>query len=183
METPPHRRRRPATLETPMPFTREEYYNDVCSYAADLRARCRKGEIRSTDALREDVEEMVDGSCWIIYTARALAVLGFTRNEDAAEDAIGWEGLCEGAGSFDELVTRKAYYAMLADVEAEIPSDDFDAENPSTWTVHERDPEDPGFSTCGEDADEVPVAADREAVTCPACLRYRARREAADASA
>lgn len=162
-----------------MPFTREEYYNDVSSYAADLRDRCRKGAIRSTDALREAAEEDVDGSQWVIYTARAFALLGFTRNEDAAEDAIGWDSLCEGAGNFDELVTRKAYYAMLADVEAEIADDDFDAENPSTWVTHERDPEDPGFSTCGEDADEVPVADDPAAVTCPDCLRYRARREAA----
>lgn len=170
-----------------MTFTREDYRATVKCYADDLISDCRNGRIRSAEALREAAEEVVDGSQWIIYTGRASVLLGFTRNPDAAEDALGWEALSSGAGSFDELVTRKAFYAMLADVEEAVnDADDFDANDPETWMIHERDPEDDGFTYCGADPDEVPEA-EGEAVTCPDCLRYRARRlaqvETPDASA
>ena len=61
--------------------------------------------------------EQVDGCYWVIYTHAAHKVYLYSPNEDAIFDD--GEGLA-GCESMAEALTRMAFYAMLADVQARI---------------------------------------------------------------
>ncbi len=122
-------------METPAPtagatgdtmLTIDDYHRTVGFIAGNLRHICRGGFIRSAEGLREAAEHAVQMSRCFHNPDNAIKVLGFSGNADAAEDALGWSGLVAGCHSFDEMVHRKAYYALLADVEALLVDIHFD---------------------------------------------------------
>jgi hypothetical protein len=91
--------------------TSQEYWKDV----RDCAASAVSDEDWSKDVdLSDRVHEIVDGSQWVIYTWRNLKVLEHTAHFDAYEDHD-----C-GETSLSEILAVAAYYAMLADVHAEI---------------------------------------------------------------
>lgn len=61
-----------------------------------------------------DVDEQVDGNYWVIYIHAAHKVLQYSSNEDAVFEDSG----VEGCDSMAEVLTRMAFCAMQADVEA-----------------------------------------------------------------
>lgn len=60
----------------------------------------------------------------MIYTHKARAVLLHSRNEDAIFEELG----SQEVESMGELYSRAAYFAMLADVTAELPDEDEETE-------------------------------------------------------
>ncbi len=95
-----------------MPYPAKEYFDAIESYAKECAERVEAGEDAS-----DVMHEMVDGSEWIIYTSRNLAVIEHSRNEEAAWDMLGDDALAK-CSNFGETVQRIAFYAMLADVSA-----------------------------------------------------------------
>lgn len=73
------------------------------------------------DRIRDDafdrVHEAVDSNYWITYTARALDVLKWSRNDDAIFDE--GDGL-HGVSSMSDVYTQAAFWAMRADVISEL---------------------------------------------------------------
>jgi hypothetical protein len=64
-----------------------------------------------------DPSEQVDDNYWVIYTHAAHKVWIYSPNENAVFDD--GDGL-EGCDCMSEALTRMAFYAMLADVQARI---------------------------------------------------------------
>ena len=101
--------------------TSQEYWKDV----RDCAASAVSNENWSQDvALADRVHELVDQSQWVIYTGRNLRVLEHTAHFDAYEDdeRVRNEGRTEvsSSQSISAILTVAAYYAMQADVHAEI---------------------------------------------------------------
>lgn len=91
----------------------------ICNYLSDVRSMAvgiiaEHGD--DDDAINDAIHEWVDGSQWIIYTARARKVLEFSSNDEAGPDSMGWEGFVSGCNGWSDLFTRGAYFAMCADV-------------------------------------------------------------------
>lgn len=93
-------------------ITAYQYHRDVESMACDIVEE--HGHDR--DAIIDAVHEWVDGSQWVIYTARARKVLEFSDNDEAGPDSLGWEDFAAGATGWADLYSRGAYFAMCADV-------------------------------------------------------------------
>lgn len=64
-----------------------------------------------------DVELACDGNYWTIYTHAAIKLLQYSRNEDAFFEA---GADLTGITSFQDLMTTLAFYALCADVRAEM---------------------------------------------------------------
>ena len=93
-------------------WSERDYWEHVASLAREVEEQARGGCDR-----HDATWEAVDGSAWVIYTAGNLGVLRATRNDDAAWE--NGEGV-DGCSSSSEVYTRMAFYALLADVEAEV---------------------------------------------------------------
>jgi hypothetical protein len=91
----------------------QEYWDSLRSIAEEAKEAEKRGEDP-----QQFIHESVDGSHHIIYTYANLYVLQHGRNEDAVFDQMGSDAL-SGCNSYGEVMQRMAYYAMLADVEAE----------------------------------------------------------------
>lgn len=94
-------------------LTDSDYYGEIRQLARDLFT-----EEDSRD-LSERVTENIDGHRWVIYYAYALDVLRISRNSDALFDSLG-DDACNGVSSLGELHSRAAYFALEADLWAEI---------------------------------------------------------------
>ena len=109
--------------------TYQEYWKDVRDCAAsavsDIGRRSQAARSLEAMGLSEDwpkdvdlsdrVHELVDGSQWVIYTWRNLRVLQYTAHFDAYEGETSLS-----TQSLSSILTVSAYYAMHADVYAEI---------------------------------------------------------------
>lgn len=118
---------RPRTLEELVSFgtdrLREDYYSDVRSMAEDVLSQVldeETDEDAAREALEERLWESVDGSAWVIYTARALDVLRVSENEGYALEEWGTDGILEdGAIQWSRL----AFGALYADVSERLWAD------------------------------------------------------------
>lgn len=101
-------------------YSESEYWASVHGYADDLVAEYRglDEDERGGFDLTERLDEVIDGSAWIIYNSAALRVMQYTDNDDAHVDSFGSEGLGEKLeeGGFYSLVCLLAYSAMRQDV-------------------------------------------------------------------
>lgn len=128
---------RPRTLDELVSFgvdrLREDYYGDVRSMAEDVLSQVLDEETDEEDAreaLSERIHESVDGSAWVIYTARALDVLRVSENDGAYVDNFGTDGIVsDGSINWSAL----AFGAMEADVSERVWAD-FE-----TWTEKRED--------------------------------------------
>lgn len=93
-------------------YTWEDYWASVRSIVSDIMEEHAPSlEEADYDAARDAVWESVDGSCWVIYYARAFAALQHSENETAIDEHGDGER-CD----FWTYITRAAFYAMAADV-------------------------------------------------------------------
>ena len=97
---------------------RARYWQDVRDFAAEIVADNPEDENAQSDA----AHEYADGSQWVIYTRMAYLVALVSDNADAHEDAV---SITEGGRvgetpTLDSMVTLAAYFAMRADIEAQI---------------------------------------------------------------
>lgn len=116
--------------------TRAAYWSSVYGIADEILAE----HYGDDDAINDAVHEHVDGSGWIIYTGKQLAVLLLTQNDPDGEDVASMSG-----GSWDSMQTVAAFLAMERDVYDDI-----------RYKIDNADTECPD---CGGDMD----------VTCPYC--------------
>jgi len=97
--------------------TEREYREDVDSTAAELFDNAKENHPDDKDALRDEafeaIHEAVDGSQWVIYTARAMRVLMYSRNDDAIFEQ--GEGLGH-VSSMAEVYSQAAFWAFYQDV-------------------------------------------------------------------
>lgn len=93
-----------SVLQVARALEETEYWADVRDVAKEALEECPDNE----EAQDDFVWESVDGSSWVIYTARNLDVLRFTSNEDA------WQEF--GELSPENWLAQAAFAAMLADV-------------------------------------------------------------------
>jgi hypothetical protein len=110
-----------------------DYRSGVEAIASSVIERARAGE-DPYDVLHEEVE----GSWWIIYTHAAIAVLAHSRNDDEIFEQRGSDALT-GCNSMAEVYALAAYYALQADVLAELHDDGYDLSDPDTFAVPEDD--------------------------------------------
>lgn len=87
------------------------YWENVEQIAKDVQQAAHDGQDEG-DRLHEEI----DGSWWIIYNHASRAVMEHTENDDAIFDELGKDAV-DGKGSFQEIVTACAFYAMRADVQ------------------------------------------------------------------
>lgn len=99
---------------------RAEYFEAVASFAEDAENEVKNGNITDEDDYREYIEQSVDGSSWVIYTANALQVLRYCGNHDAYTDEFGEVPMQGSEINWSAL----AYAAMLEDVRERVT--DFD---------------------------------------------------------
>jgi hypothetical protein len=91
-----------------------DYRASVAAMAAEVLRQCKEEGADRADAIHAEA----DGSCWAIYTWRALRVLQFSRNDDAAIEECGPD-IFRHCGSMAELYSRAAYFALRADIAEE----------------------------------------------------------------
>lgn len=91
-------------------ITHRDYWNEIASIAESVFGECKEYERDPSDVLWE----WVDGHSWIIYTYKATKVMEHTDNPDSYFVEIG-EGL--SGDSWGEIVSKLAFFAMLADVQ------------------------------------------------------------------
>lgn len=91
--------------------TESHYRDDVRTIAREVWEE----RDNPTDDGADRIHEFVDGSAWVIYTARAIRVCLYSRNDDACFDEMGTDCL-SGCDSACAVYTRIAYSAMVADV-------------------------------------------------------------------
>lgn len=141
---------------------RADYFRSVEGIASEILDRMTgerdsSGELvrqcADWDDVDEAVRENVDGSAWIIYTARARSVLALSDNSDAYEDVNGEPGASAEA---------RAFYAMEADVLAKLDElaaerfgEDFDRDDVDTWRTEAQRAEDDDAED--DDDDGCPV--------------------------
>lgn len=89
-----------------------EYWADVRGYAKEALRMIREEGRDEFDVLHE----LVDGSEWIIYNARAVRVLVYSPNEDEVEHQ---DEIVRGKGIW-AIFTQAAFWAMYADVRDEL---------------------------------------------------------------
>ena len=87
---------------------RAHYWQSVEDYAHECISNARE----YNRDLAEVIWEMVDGSEWVIYYARAADVCRFSPNDGAVFDCMTLDG-CESIG---EVHTRAAFFAFQADI-------------------------------------------------------------------
>lgn len=93
---------------------------EIRSIAADARK-----EAREQDAdLHDYLHELIDGHQFVIYVHKARAVLLHSSNENAIFEELG----SQEVESMEELYSKAAYFAMLADVTEELPDEDEETE-------------------------------------------------------
>lgn len=100
-----------------MELTAADYWNEIESIAREVTKEAREYNRDVCDVLHETI----DGHRWIIYCRFNAYVLLHSDHDSAMWD----EGLEDGISSHDEYMTRAAYCAMVADVQAH---EDYDAE-------------------------------------------------------
>ena len=88
--------------------TEADYRDSVTTYAKLALSRSRDGE-----ELSDVIHEIVDSSCWVIYTWRARLVCQWSKNEDAFFDENG--NLVQATNAC-ELWQSIAFWALRADV-------------------------------------------------------------------
>jgi hypothetical protein len=112
--------------ELALRILRADYYQDVRNVAQDARDAIDSGEIASYDQLQEYVDQSVDGSGRVIYTAQAQECILLSDHADAYFDECGdGDGLIsEGSINWSQL----AFSAFRHDVHSQlaIDSDYFD---------------------------------------------------------
>jgi hypothetical protein len=122
--------RQTVSYEDAIGVLRSEYYTDVKDMARELVKSCREGEIEDQDALQDRIHEDVDGSQWVIYTARAQVVMLVSDNDGAGPDEC-------GAGGFEWKDgvpwSQLAYFAMRADLVEQIEAEGLDVNDDSEW--------------------------------------------------
>ena len=108
--------------------SRSDYWDSIRSYAEEIREEakdrcqdecgeeCDRGmDCDTFRAVCSDLaHEKVDGSEWIIYYANHLSVIQHTENEEA------YAALGVLKGSWNDITTQVAFWAMLADLEQTI---------------------------------------------------------------
>lgn len=72
-----------------MRVLRAEYYQSTRSYAEEIEAAIRDGEISTRDAFEERLHAEIDGSQWIIYTHLNFQVLLCSSHYDAYMEEYG----------------------------------------------------------------------------------------------
>jgi hypothetical protein len=106
----------PATFDDAMRILRRWYFDEIRSLAEEAMKeypvkREDPDDDRSSDENEEDrdtwLHETIDGHEFVIYTAKAQAVILASNNPDAEEEET-------GEASTDD--SRRAYFAMRADV-------------------------------------------------------------------
>tara|TARA_S200002703_G_scaffold30814_1_gene26822 strand:- start:883 stop:1218 length:336 start_codon:yes stop_codon:yes gene_type:complete len=90
---------------------RARYWQSVEDYARECIEHAREYD-RDLSGV---VWEMVDGSEWVIYHARAADVCRFSPNENAVFDCMMTLDRCESMG---EVHARAAFFAFRADIYA-----------------------------------------------------------------
>ena len=102
---------------------RQAYYSDVRDYAREIVQSVKDGEISDRDELYTRVSETVDGTQWVIYTHKAMAVLMASDNDGAYLDEYGAEGLIDG-GALNW--SRMAFAAMERDMFEQLDAEGLD---------------------------------------------------------
>jgi serine/threonine protein kinase HipA of HipAB toxin-antitoxin module len=113
---------------------RRDYFDNVQRVADDLRSRMESDEITTRDDLYEALTESIDSHQRVIYTFQAKLGMLVTDNAEAMEDETGETGTIE----------QQMFFAMQADVRAQLERDGFDLNEPFTCaeckkTFDERD--------------------------------------------
>ena len=105
-------------------MTEHEYWCEIRSLAGDCLAEAiEDGEVTDADSLHDWLWQTIDGHEYVIYTAKAQAVLAISPNDGAYIDEYGTDGLVEdGCLNWSRL----AYGAMDADLREALPDIDWD---------------------------------------------------------
>jgi hypothetical protein len=115
-----------------MRLTEREYYDEICTLAAEAVKEARKGTFGTGEEAREGLQEWVhetlDGHEYVIYTAQAQSVISISNNDGAYVENYGSDGLVKnGELNWSAL----AYAAMEADLlEALNSTGGFDVNDP-----------------------------------------------------
>lgn len=103
------------TVEQAVSAIRADYYSDIRDYVLEARKAMAEAYIKGEDFdLSDWLHEACDGSARVIYTFQAKLGLLASDNEDAMEEETGETGTVE----------QRMYYAMRADIMADLPADD-----------------------------------------------------------
>ena len=98
---------------------RADYYSDVRDVAEEFIKRWNAGEFSDRDEAIEWLDQSVDGSGRVIYTAEAADCLRYSDHDDAAIEELGADGIDWSNGiPFSTL----AYFAYRADILDQIAS-------------------------------------------------------------
>lgn len=104
-------------IEAADAIKRREYFAAVSSIADECKAEIASGNLNDEEAVREWIEQSVDGSHWVIYAYANMDVLRYSENDSAFVGDFGGGGLVkDGNVNWAAL----AYSAMLADVTEEV---------------------------------------------------------------
>lgn len=106
-------------VEDAVRVLRAHYYQEVRSYADDILAAVKSGEITNDEQLRERITQDVDGSARVIYTYKSRLGLLVSDNDDAYEEEF---------GEPTNDVAAQMSMAMQRDVSEAIGEVDFDDE-------------------------------------------------------
>lgn len=143
----------------------QEYWESVGAIADDVESRIKDDP---SEDLHDLIHENMDGSSWVTYYSSAVKTMTYTRNDDALENEL---GECP-SGSWADVTTKFAYYALAADVRDELEKR-HGGIDPSEW-----------FPTCGECGESVDAEDDLNIYDeCPACEAKREQEEAEEAAA
>jgi len=85
------------------------YRDEIQETVADIVQRLPEWNADPYDSIHESADT------YVIYTSRCIQILTESSNEDAAFDHMGSDAL-DGCGSFSEVMSRLAYYAVHQDL-------------------------------------------------------------------
>jgi hypothetical protein len=89
--------------------------NPTAAYWDTVNAIAEEAHALPEDERADFVAESVDGNHYVIYTYANAECLVASENEDAAFEEMGSNAV-GGCDSYSAVMTRLAYFAMLADV-------------------------------------------------------------------
>jgi len=110
-----------------------EYWDEVDSLVEEAVRMCREGEFGTGEQAREGLGEWlwqtIDGHSFIIYTAKAKALLQHTDNEDYTADNFGPESMMKDGAIHWEGIAFGALYGDVMDRLGSV--DGFDVNDPN----------------------------------------------------
>lgn len=101
------------TVEDAHSVIRRDYYSDVRGAAEEFLKMWNAGEFSDREQAIEWIDQSVDSSGRVIYTAQAMDCLRYSENEDAGIEELGADGFDWSDGP---PYSQLAYFAFRADI-------------------------------------------------------------------